>query len=266
MKAASWILCCFAAAIPLRAESVNVAAASDLNFAVQEIIKSFEQNTGNTVRLTLGSSGNFYAQILNGAPFDVFLSADMDYPKRLERQGYSVPGSTFTYGVGRLALWVPNRSSLDLDKIGMNALLDDSIRKIAIANPEHAPYGRAAVAALEHAKLYDRVKGKLVLGENVSQAAQFVQSGAADAGIVAMSIALSRPMRDAGRYWAVPADTYPRLEQAAVLLKHAGPVGKAFHEWLHSAEARGIFDNYGFAASREARQGVLPQPRSGVRR
>ena len=196
MKAASWILCCFAAAIPLRAESVNVAAASDLNFAVQEIIKSFEQNTGNTVRLTLGSSGNFYAQILNGAPFDVFLSADMEYPKQLEKQGYAVPGSTFAYGAGRIALWVPNRSSLDLDKVGMNALLDNSIRKIAIANPAHAPYGRAAVAALEHAKLYDRVKNKLVLGENISQAAQFVQSGAADLGVIAISIALSRQMGD----------------------------------------------------------------------
>ena len=252
MKAAWCILCVFAAAIPVQAEAVNVAAASDLNFAVQEVIKGFEQNTGNSVGLTLSSSGNFYAQILNGAPFDVFLSADMEYPKQLEKQGYAVPGSTFIYGIGRIALWVPNRSALDLNKVGMNALLDNSIRKIAIANPEHAPYGRAAVAALEHAKLYDRVKGKLVLGENVSQAAQFVQSGAADAGIVAMSIALSRPMRDAGRYWAIPADMYPPLEQGAVLLKRAGPVGKAFHEWLRGAEARKIFDNYGFATSGEA--------------
>ena len=134
----------------------------------------------------------------------------------------------------------------------MNALLDDSIRKIAIANPAHAPYGRAAVAALQQAKLYDRVKSKLVLGENISQAAQFVQAGAADLGILAMSMALSRPMRDAGRYWVIPPDMYPRLEQGAVLLKRAGAAGRAFHEWLRSAEARQIFDKYGFATSREA--------------
>ncbi len=258
MKVAPWVLCFFAAAIPLRAESVNVAAASDLNFAIQEIVKGFEQNTGNPVRLTLGSSGNFYAQILNGAPFDVFLSADTDYPKQLEKQGYAVPGSTFIYGIGRIALWVPKRSSLDLNKIGMNALLENSIKRIAIANPAHAPYGRAAVAALEHAKLYDRVKNKLVLGENISQAAQFVQSGAADIGVIAMSIALSRPMHDAGRYWAIPADMYPRLDQGAVLLKRAGATGRAFHEWLRSAEARKIFDNYGFATSREAAQENSP--------
>src|SRR5213594_4779009 len=123
MKTVRWIFCFLAAAIPLRAESVNVAAAADLNFAIQEIIQQFERDTGNVVHLTLGSSGNFYAQILNGAPFDVFLSADTEYPKQLERQGYAVPGSTFIYGIGRIALWVPKRSSLDLNKIGMNALL-----------------------------------------------------------------------------------------------------------------------------------------------
>src|SRR5205814_8750676 len=195
MKAAPWILCFLTAAMPLRAESVNVAAASDLNFAVQEIIKSFEHNTGNVVHLTLGSSGNFYAQILNGAPFDVFLSADTDYPKQLEQQGYAVPGSTFPYGVGRIVLWIPNRSPLDLNKLGMTSLLNDSVKKIAIANPAHAPYGRAAAAAMEYAKLYDRVKGNLVLGENMSQAARCVQYGVAEAGIVALSLALSAPVQ-----------------------------------------------------------------------
>lgn len=246
MKAPWRILCLFAAAIPLQAEPINVAAASDLSFAIQEIIHQFEHDTHNAVRLTLGSSGNFYAQIVNGAPFDVFLSADMDYPKQLEKQGYAVPNSAFTYGVGRIAFWLPNRSGLDINKLGMNALLDLSVKKIAIANPAHAPYGRAAVAALEHAKVYDRVKGKLVLGENISQAAQFVQSGAADIGIIAMSIALSRPMREAGRYWIIPADMYPRLDQGAVLLKRAGPTAKAFHEWLRGPEARRIFEKYGF--------------------
>ena len=249
MKTLLCLLCLFLAVIPLRAETVNVAAASDLNFAIQEIIQRFEHDTGNKVRLTLGSSGNFYAQILNGAPFDVFLSADMDYPSQLEKKGLTVSGSIFVYGIGRLALWVPNRSRLDLDTAGMRALLDDSVKKIAIANPSHAPYGRAAIASLQQEKIYDRVKARLVLGENISQAAQFVQSGAADVGIIALSIASSAPMRESGHHWIIPENTYPRLEQGAVLLKRAGPAGKAFHEWLRGSDARGIFQKYGFGKS-----------------
>jgi molybdate transport system substrate-binding protein len=239
----------FAAVIPLEAESINVAAAADLSFALHEIIQKFEHDTGNQVRLTLGSSGNFYAQILNGAPFDVFLSADMEYPRGLEKKGYAVPGSTFTYGIGRIALWVLGRSPLvpqKLDNLGIGAVVDDSVKKIAIANPAHAPYGRAAVAALERAKLYDRVKSRLVLGENISQAAQFVQSGAADIGIIALSIALSAPMRETGRYWVIPADMHPPLDQGAVLLRHAGPAGKNFYEWLRRPEAKRILEKYGF--------------------
>ena len=234
------------AAIPLRAEEVTVAAASDLNFAMKEIIAGFEHDTGYKVRLTLGSSGNFYAQIASGAPFDVFLSADLTYPRQLEQRGFAATGATFVYGVGRIVVWAPQGSRLDLERLGMQALLDPSVKKIAIANPQHAPYGKAAVAAMEHAKIYDRVKDKLVLGENISQTAQFVQSGAADIGIIALSIALSQPMRAAGRYWMIPSDTYPRLEQGAVLLKRAGPAGRKFHEWLRSPEARQVLKRYGF--------------------
>jgi len=248
-KSLLWVFCLFLA-IPLRAESVNVAAASDLSFALQEVIQQFEHDTGNQVHLTLGSSGNFYAQIVNGAPFDVFLSADMEYPKQLEEKGYAVGGSTFAYGVGRIAIWVPSRSTLDIEKLGIRVLLDSSIRKVAIANPAHAPYGRAAVAALKKAGLYDSVKSKLVLGENISQAAQFVESGAADAGIIAVSIAFSAPMRETGRYWVIPADMHPPLEQGAVLLRHAGMSGKAFHQWLRRPEAQRILQKYGFGGFR----------------
>jgi len=233
--------------VPVRAETINVAAASDLSFALHEMIGAFEHETGHQVRLTLGSSGNFYAQIVNGAPFDVFLSADMDYPKQLEANGHAVPGSVFTYGLGALALWVPRQSTLRLERLGLQVLLDDSVKKVAIANPEHAPYGRAAVAAMKHAKVYDRVKAKLVLGENVSQAAQFVQSGAADIGIIALSIVLSAPMRQSGRYWMIPADMYPLLVQAAVLLKRAGPAARDFYQWLHGSDAQQILFKYGFA-------------------
>src|SRR5439155_20867236 len=135
---------------------------------------------------------------------------------------------------------------IKLDSLGMKALLEPSVKKIAIANPEHAPYGRAAVAAMQNAKVYDAVKSKLVMGENISQAAQFVQSGAADIGIIALSIATSEPMQQTGIYWTVPRDTYPPLEQAAVLLKHGGRGAKEFHEWLRSAAARKIFERYGF--------------------
>src|SRR5919197_291909 len=159
-------VCLLLAAVPLRAEQVNVAAASDLSFAINEIIPQFERETGHKVRLTLGSSGNFYAQIVNGAPFDVFLSADVNYTKQLEMAGRAVPGSTFIYGVGGIALWVPKNSGIKLNVLGMQALLEASVKKIAIANPEHAPYGRAAVAAMQTAKVYDHVKNKLVLGEN----------------------------------------------------------------------------------------------------
>jgi len=236
----------FLLAVPLYAEDITVAAASDLNFAIKEIINVFESDTGHKVRLTLGSSGNFYAQIVNGAPFDVFLSADVSYPKRLEQTGHAISGSTFVYGIGRIALWVPARSGLNLEKLRMHALMDRSINKIAIANPEHAPYGRASVAAMKHANVYEVIKGKLVLGENISQAAQFVQSGAADIGIIALSIALSDPMRKAGRHWSIPADSYPRLEQGAALLNRSGTAARAFHEWLRGPTAKQVFKTYGF--------------------
>src|SRR5215831_2655374 len=136
------------------AAEVLVAAASDLNFPIKEIISQFEQKTGNTVKLTLGSSGSFQAHIANGAPFDVYLSADVDYVRQLERAGLIEPGSLYVYAVGRLVIWVPNASPIDIQKLGMDSLLQPSAKRIAIANPAVAPYGRAAVAALRHFSLY----------------------------------------------------------------------------------------------------------------
>jgi len=239
-------LLCLLVAITAYADDINVAAASDLNFALKEIIQQFEHETGNKVRLTLGSSGNFYAQIANGAPFDVFLSADVNYPKQLEKEGLAVPGSTFVYGLGAISLWAPKTSALNIDRLGINALVDPSVKKIAIANPEHAPYGRAAVAAMQNAKIYDRVKNKLVLGENVSQAAQFVQSGAADIGIIALSISASEPMMRTGNYWPIPPNLYPPIQQGAVLMKRGGPGAKTFHEWLRGPESIKVFAKFGF--------------------
>src|SRR5207253_10105112 len=138
-------------------------------------------------------------------------------PQRLEEAGLVVPGSLYKYAVGRIVLWAPIGSKVDVQK-GLDALMDPAVKKIAIANPKHAPYGRAAVAAMEHFKVYDRVKDKLVLGENIAQAAQFLSSGAADIGIIALSLALSDSMRTAGRYWEIPLDSYPRMEQGMAIL------------------------------------------------
>ena len=242
----SLLLCLSLFAVNGQAAQVKVAAASDLSFALKEIVASFQHATGNTVQLSLGSSGNFYAQILNGAPFEVFLSADVGYPEKLQAAGLAQKANVFIYAIGKIVVWLPNRSSVDLNKAGLRALADASIHTISIANPEHAPYGAAAVAAMQHDGIYDAVKAKLVFAENISQAAQFVQSGAADAGIIALSLALNDSMKSAGRYWEIPSDTYPPLKQAAVLTKHAGPAARAFLEWLARPESQQVFKRYGF--------------------
>src|SRR5271166_4774796 len=156
--------------------TVSVAAASDLTYAMNEIVANFQKATGCAVRLSMGSSGNFLTQIENGAPFDVFFSADIAYPKKLETEGLAASGSAYLYAIGKIVVWARNDSRVDVSK-GFLALSDPAARKIAIANPEHAPYGRAAEQALRNAGVYDAVKSRLVLGENISQAAEFVESG-----------------------------------------------------------------------------------------
>ncbi len=239
--------------LPVQASASDllVAAASDLSPAVRDIAVSFEKKTGHKVKLTLGSSGNFHTQILNGAPFDVFLSADLNYVRDIEKAGLAEPGTTYVYAIGRIVLWVSRTSSLAIETLGMKALLDPRARRIAIANPEHAPYGRAAVEAMKKAGVYDSAKARFVLGENISQAAQFAQSGAADIGIVALSLALSDSMKAQGRYWDIPLDTYPRMEQGAVVLKQAGKAGhadaaRAFLDALRSEQGRAVLRRYGF--------------------
>jgi molybdate transport system substrate-binding protein len=229
------------------AEEIKVVAASDLNYVMREIATRFEKETGNKVDLITGSSGNFYAQIQNGAPFDVFFSADVEYPQKLESAGLAEKGSLFEYGVGKIVLWVPNASGLDVTK-GLAVLLDPSVKKIAIANPTHAPYGRAAVAALKSEQLYDKLSNKLVLGENISQAAQFVQSGNADAGILALSLVLVPAMKDSGRYFAVPASDYPPIRQAAIVVSSSKNKATAhlFLDFLKKPEIVKLMDSYGF--------------------
>ena len=225
-----------------------MAAAADLSTALKEIGDNYEKKTGVKVKLSFGASGALTQQIQNGAPFDLFFSADMDYPRQLIASGDADEASLYQYAVGKLVLWVPADSPLDLEHRGMNVLLDPSVKKIAIANPQHAPYGRAAVAALKHAGVYDRVADRLVLGENVSQAAQFVESGNAQAGFVALAHAVAPGMRGKGKYWEVPADAYPPLAQGVIVLSHSQHKKEAaeFLEYIKTKEAAELLRKYGF--------------------
>jgi molybdate transport system substrate-binding protein len=241
------------ASIACTAQEITVAAAADLNYALQEVAQKFESQTGKKVQITFGSSGNFFTGIQNGAPYDIFFSADIDYPRKLEAAGLTVPGTLYEYAVGKIVLWVPNESKLNLGR-GVSVLTDLSIRKIAIANPKHAPYGRAAVAALQSAKLYDTLSPKFVLGESISQAAQFVQSGNADIGVVALSLAMGPTMSKAGRYYLIPSETYPPIEQAAVILKSAKneAAARQFLDFVKSKTGSEMLAHYGFNATTAA--------------
>ncbi|HEY2822029.1 MAG TPA: molybdate ABC transporter substrate-binding protein [Candidatus Acidoferrum sp.] len=232
---------------------LRVAAAADLQFALKDIAQQFEHQTRRKVEITFGSSGNFFAQLQNGAPFDVFLSADIEYPTRLEQSNLIEPNGFLKYAVGRIVVWMPAGSKIDLAGRKWDALLDPTVQKIAIANPEHAPYGRAAVDALKRAGLYDKVQSKLVYGENISQAAQFAESGNAQAGIIALSLAVSPAMKS-GQRWGVPVDQYAPIEQAAVILKTARDkeTARAFLAFVSSDAGQRTLGNFGFAIPKVA--------------
>jgi molybdate transport system substrate-binding protein len=225
------------------AQVLSVAAAADLQFALDDGSHAFRaSHPGVDLRIAYGSSGNFFAQIRNQAPFDVFLSADAEYPRQLIQQGVGVPDSLFVYALGGIAVWVASASPLD----PATALQSTDIRHFAIANPQHAPYGRAAEGALRTLGVYDRLKEKLVFGENVAQTLEFVQSGAADAGIIALSLAMAPSVRNQGRYWEVPRDKYPKLEQGGVIVKDS-PAARDFRAWLLSPAGARILQTYGFS-------------------
>ena len=229
------------------AQEITVAAAADLQFAMQDVAARFQKETGKTVKLIYGSSGNFFQQIQNGAPFDMFFSANLDYPRKLEAAGLIEPGSYYQYAKGKIVIWVPKDSKLDLTP-GLKALLDPSVKKIAIANPQHAPYGQAAVAAMQSQNVYEKVKDKFVLGENISQTASFVVAGSADVGIVALSLALSPTMKDEGRYAEVPADEYPPIEQACVILSSSKnkETARQLLSFVKTAAVADVLSSYGF--------------------
>jgi len=236
------------AARPAESRSVAVAVAANMKPAFEEIAARFEAaHPKVTVKATFGASGNFFAQIGNGAPFDLFLSADVEFPAKVVERGLA-DGKAFTYAYGKLVVWVPNSAKLDLEARGLAALSDPSVQKIAIANPEVAPYGRAARAALENAGLYESLRDRIVQGENVSQAAQFVQSGNAQAGFIPLALAKTPPLSEEGRAWPVPTSLYERIEQAGVVIKGTkeGPLARELAAFIRGPGARDILERYGY--------------------
>jgi molybdate transport system substrate-binding protein len=259
-----------------QAQSVRVVAASDLQYALPEIVQAFErQNPGVRVELSFGSSGKFYTQIMQGLPADIFFSADAAFPKRLEEAGRTTPGALRLYAVGRVVVWVANawaQQGLDPRRMGPRVLLDGRVTRVAIANPVHAPYGRAAVSLLERFGLIRPVRevaweemtegvaayynlsvlrqGKpgfeFVYGENISQAAQLALSST-NVGILAFSIARSEAMQRAGVYWLAPLSSHLRLEQTYTILRGQDrPEVRRFYEYIATPEAHRVLRKYGF--------------------
>lgn len=228
-------------------QGITVAAAADLRSAMDEISARFQNENSARVKITYGSSGNFFQQIQNGAPFDIFFSANTDYPKKLAQAGLTVPDTYYEYARGKIVLLTRRTSTLELDE-GLRVLLDPAVKKVAIADPLHAPYGQAAVAALKSQNLYDRVSAKIVTGENIAQAASFVLSGAADVGIIAMSLAVTPVSRSQARYVEIPTDQYPPLDQACVVVKNSKQqkLARQFESYIKSGEAHEILQKYGF--------------------
>ncbi|HLH09264.1 MAG TPA: molybdate ABC transporter substrate-binding protein [Terriglobales bacterium] len=249
MKLVWTFACLFGLATTALAQQILVAAAADLNQVMPRIAERFERETGTKVKLSFGSSGNVFAQLKNGAPFDIFFSADMEYPTRLQSAGLGQPGSLHEYAVGKIALWVPDNSPLNVSG-GLVVLNSPHVRKIAIANPNHAPYGRAAVAALQHERLYEKVKDKLVLGENISQTFELVNSGNADIGIVALSLVMAPKMKGIGHYALVSAGDYSPIRQGAIILKSSQNKAAAerFLTFFLRPEIRDLMKQYGFEA------------------
>ncbi|MBV8815998.1 MAG: molybdate ABC transporter substrate-binding protein [Verrucomicrobia bacterium] len=227
------------------AEKVTIAAAADLKFAMDEIVSAFKStNPGADVGVVYGSSGNFYTQLKQGAPYDLFFSADIAYPRDLVNSGLAA-SEVKPYAFGRIVLW---SASLDASRMTLESLTDPKITRIAIANPKHAPYGQRAEEALRSAGLWEKIEPKLVYGENIAQTAQFVQTGNAQVGIIALSLAVSPELASKGGYWLVPENLHQPLEQGYVITKRAenNALARRFADYIAGKDARAIMIKYGF--------------------
>ena len=231
--------------------NIRLAAASDLKFAMDSLISLFlQQHPTADIVVTYGSSGKLYEQILNHAPYDLFFSADLSYPRQLQEKGRTRTPVKL-YSTGRVVIW---SKKLDPNLNGMNSLLDSTIIKIAIANPDHAPYGKRAMESLIYYKLHDQVKEKLVYGENISHTAQFITTGAADIGIIALSLAISPVMQKAGgQYYLIPDASHQPLQQGFVVLNNekANIMAITFSDFITSSAAREVLAHFGFSTSDE---------------
>ena len=233
------LLHCLASAA---ADELHIAVASNFSETIKVIASQFEQKTGHTVILAFGSTGKHYAQIINGAPFDLFFAADSARPGLLEKTGVALPGSRFTYALGRILLWSPNEDVVDRDG---RVLEQGNFRHLAIANPKLAPYGKAAQQVLEARDLWDTLGNRLVKGENIGQAFQFVKSGNAELGFVAFSQVKQRGQPLPGSHWEVPQAIYSPIEQQAVLLRDSGPA-RSFLSFVRSDAIRVLIRDYGY--------------------
>ena len=235
---------------PAQGATVVIAAAADLTYCIEALNQGYHHNHADTeLKVSTGSSGNFYTQIEHGAPYDLFLSADISFPRKLVDEGFADGSTLSVYSIGRLALWTAKPDSVSVDK-GIGVVRDPAVKRIAIANPEFAPYGRAAKAALETAGLWNEIQSRIVTGENIAQTAQFVQSGNVDVGFVALSLLYNPTLRNVGHYVQVDPKLYPPLQQALVLTKTGtgNSAARDYLQFLGSEEARTIFDRYGFEA------------------
>lgn len=229
--------------------TLHIAAATNLRFAFSEIEEAFEElHPDINLEITFGSSGTFFAQLTQKAPFDVFFSADTRYPKQLVAHGYAMEDGYFLYAQGQIVIWVTDNSPLELEDLGSQVLADATVRKIAIANPKHAPYGEAAVEAMKNLNIYESSKKRLVFGENVAQAMHFIESGTADIGIIALSLALAPQMKQKGQFWQIPNDTYQPLEQASVILSSCDNPDEAakLRSFVTGEEGQKILQQFGY--------------------
>jgi molybdate transport system substrate-binding protein len=242
--------CCLLWAAPARAEKITVAAAADLTFALDEIVTLFKKdNPGDVVEVVYGSSGKLYAQIKEGAPYDLFFSGDIAFPRELAKNGLAA-SDVKLYAIGRIVLW---SASQDATKMTLASLTDPKILHIAIANPKHAPYGKRAEEALRACRVWDKVKSKLVYGENITHTARFVQTGNAQVGIIALSLAVHPELASKGGYWLIPDKLHQPLEQGFIITKRAAQnaLAKRFADYMGSKSARAVMAKYGFVLPRK---------------
>lgn len=233
--------------VPAHAEKITVAAAADLKFAMDNVVQNFKTTHPNDqINVVYGSSGNFFTQIQQGAPYDVFFSADIEFPRKLEVL-HETLSEVKPYALGRLVLW---SATMDVTKMNLQSLTNSDVHRIAMANPKHAPYGKRAEEALRSAGLWGKLQSKLVFGENIATTAQLAETGNAQVGMIALSLAMNPKLSAKGGYWLIPANLHKPLVQGYVITKHAKgsiKLAQGFADYIASPEAQKVMVHYGFA-------------------